>query len=94
MAKRVSELTTVLTDKKRVERLRLVRGVASNIKQEFPELPNVEVMRAIFRAANEGHNRERLTKDEVWAAVADAHAEHLLAQETAVILAQIAGGAK
>ncbi|EOU9536112.1 hypothetical protein ACOJCT_004402 [Cronobacter dublinensis] len=72
MAKKITDLTSVLTDKKRADRRRLVRSVAVEVKQSFPDMPNVEVMRAIFRASNEGHNRERLTKDEVWSAVADA----------------------
>ncbi|EMA8648743.1 hypothetical protein U5O48_004402 [Cronobacter turicensis] len=72
MAKKITDLTSVLMDKKRADRCRLVRSVAVEVKQTFPDLPNVDVMRAIFRASNEGTTRERLTKDEVWTAVTDA----------------------
>ena len=72
MTKKISDLTNVLTDKKRTDRIKLVRSVAVDVKQSFPELPNVDVMRAIYSASNVGNLRERLTKDEVWSAVADA----------------------
>lgn len=72
MANKITDYTQVLTDKKRDERCRLVRSVAVDVKQSFPELPNVDVMRAIYSASNVGNLRERLTKDEVWSAVADA----------------------
>lgn len=72
MNKKISDLTNVLTDKKRTDRIKLVRSVAVDVKQSFPELPNVDVMRAIYSASNVGNLRERLTKDEVWSAVADA----------------------
>ncbi|EBS4163243.1 TPA: hypothetical protein IGM85_004388 [Escherichia coli] len=72
MTKQITDLTNVLTDKKRTDRINLVRGVAVDVKQSFPELSNVDVMRAIYSASNVGNLRERLTKDEVWSAVADA----------------------
>lgn len=72
MAQRITDLTAVLNGKRRPERLEVLRSVAIDIKRNFPDTPNADVMRAIYRACFDMHARERLLKDEIWDAIVDA----------------------